>query len=178
LRLEDFRYADQLRIALPQLALCIEVDRRSLSEDGDARDYQFKPGRTWHKLAHQTAGHACHQHYAHCTLLTPKTPAIGQALLSLTKIYEDSQLGCFGVSLDSVVEYRGRLQSFVQADCNRVHQDLEEGWLPIDIEFLPQLAADKLPSDLDELIHWDSGFARFAGSLGRHRLVVIHENSE
>ncbi len=175
LDLEDFRYADELGLVLPQLVLGIEIPKRGFDED--ARMPQFKPGRTWTKLAHQTAGHACHQRYLICTGLSRKL-GIVQGTVELNQKWLDSQAGCFGVSLGTAVEYNADLHRLFGAGCNLSHRDFEEGFYPIDVEFLPWLASDILPKDLDELIEWRNGFERIAGSIGRWKLVILGENSD
>lgn len=177
LRLEDFAYAEDLQIALPQLVLGIEISKRDLSEESTF-GYQFKPGRIWLKLVHQTAGHACHQRYLICTLLTPKSPKIAQGLAALDRKWIDSQAGCFGVSLGQAVGYDADLRSLLGAGCNDSHHHFEEGFMPLDTRFVPEVAADTLPQDLDELIEWRNGFERMGGSIGRWRVAVLGQNSD
>lgn len=174
LKIEDFKYADQLGITLPQLVLGIEVDPRSEY----ARAYKFKPGRAWLKLAHQTAGHACHQHYLYATLLQPKTVEIAQRMNILACRWHDSQVGVFGARLDTVITYRSDLQKLFEADCNDCHTKFEEGYLPIDIDYIGKLAADQLPKDLDDLIDFASGWERGMGCVGRFGLYCLAENSD
>lgn len=180
LKLEDFHYADQLGLALPQLVLAIEIPKRGFEED--ARTYQFKLGRTWLKLAHQSAGHACHQHYLLATVLTPKTVKVAQGISALDRKWLDSQAGCWGVPLSGVLDYEADLKRLLGAGCNTSYRSFEEGFFPLDTEFLSAVAAEadlaSLPKDLDDLIEWRTGFERVGGSVGRWKLIVLGENSD
>ncbi len=177
LTVEDFKYLDELGFPLPQLILGIEVDRSRLT--GEQLDYKFKPGRQWHKIAHQTAGHACAQHYIVGTLLKPKTPQIQKGIAALNDKWLDSDAGVFGVSLEEVLTYRQDLKTLFGADCNQSYSKFEEGFYPLDLEFLPKLAADSLDVEkLDDMVEWPSGFARMCGMVGRWSLLIAGENGD
>jgi len=173
-KLENFKYADELGITLPQLVLGIEVNPMS----DRARAYRFVKSRRWVWLAHQTAGLCCNQHYLYATLLTPKSAAVLQGMNALAQKWLDSNVGWAGVSLDTANEYRQDLDRLFGADCNSCHQDFEEAFYPADLEFLPKLAADQLPENLDDLIEWDSGLERAMGCVGRFRLLIVSNNSD
>lgn len=172
LNIEDFKYSDQLGLTLPQLVLGIEVTGRM------DRTYKFKPGRAWIKLAHQTAGYACHQRYMLATILKPKSVEVLQNMQRLARMWDGSQAGCFGNSLDSVIKYRNDLKALFGADCNTCFQDLEEGFYAIDLDDMPKLIDDDLPDELDDLVDWESGWGRAIGCVGRWSLCLISENSD
>ena len=174
LNVEEFRYADELGLELPQLILAIEVSPRSEY----ARSYQFKIGRDWIRLAHQTAGPARHQRYLYASRLTPKSVDIVQGMNSLSRKWGHSHAGCGGVSLDRAVEYQNDLKKLFKAGCNVSHHGFEEGFYPIDIEYLPDLAADKMPDKLEDLVQWSSAFERAAGCVNRFKLVILGSNSD
>lgn len=174
LKLEDFKYHDSLGLTLPQLVLGIEVDPTSEY----SKDYKFKPGRKWIKLAHQTAGHACNQHYLICTVLQPKSVEVLQKMQQLANQWEDSQAGCWTNSLETVLAYRASLKNLLGVDCNFCHKKFEGGIYPIDTEFLEKLTDEKFPKDLDDLIEWDSGWERGLGCIGRWGLFVLGPNSD
>jgi hypothetical protein len=174
LKVEDFKYYDQLGLTLPQLILGIEVNPKSEY----SRDYKFKPGRKWIKLAHQTAGHACNQRYLICTALQPKSVEVLQKMQQLANKWDGSQAGCWGNSLDSLNEYRQDIKNLFGADCNFCHNDFEEGIYPIDIDFLIGLTDEKVPENLDDLVEWESGWDRSLGCLGRWKLFVLGENCD
>jgi len=178
LRQEDFKYLDQTGVVLPQLVLGIEIPYDRFGGEYPATDYKFKPGRTWLKIAHQTAGLACHQRLILGTLLTPISVAVAQGMAELEKKWLDSNAGLFGNSLDSILEYRADLKRLFGADCNGCHEGFEEAIYPVDIEFLPKLAADAWPKDLDELIEWESGWQRTIGCVGRWNLWILAQNSD
>ena len=173
LRFEDFREATSLGIRFPTLALYIEIEGRQIE---DTLDYRFKHGRVWHKLAHTTGGHACNERYLIVTALTPKSYATEQSINLFATVWFDSQIQR-GSPLESLLDYRASLYSYLAADCNYSYESLEEALLPIDIGFLPQLAADKLPQDLDELAEWENGYHR-ASQGRRWALAVLAKNSD
>lgn len=174
LKLEDFKYHDSLGLTLPQLVLGIEVDPTSEY----SKDYKFKPGRKWIKLAHQAAGHACNQHYLICTVLRPKSVEMLQNMQRLADKWEDSQAGWWGNSLKTVLEYQKDLKELLGVDCNICHGKMEEAFYPVDLDFVSKLAEDNLPNDLDDLIEWDSGWGRSLGCIGRWGLYIIGDNSD
>lgn len=176
LKIEQFRASDTLGIALPQLILAIEPDWRTLSQ-GDARDYQFKPSREWLKIEHQTGGHRCNQRLLIATLLTPKTSEIVKGITELARKWYDSQVGDHR-SLDSLIDYRTDLKELLGADCNLSYSKTEKGLYAIDLKFLSHLAVDALPKDLDDLIEFQSGWERAAGSIGRFGLYIMSKNSD
>ncbi len=176
LKTEDFRQPEELGIKLPALVLGIEVDPRNLNEES-VRDYEFRPGRQWHKIEHQTAGHRCNQRYIVGSVLAPKNPDVTGSIYALTTKWFDSQISR-GTTLDCLVEYREDLRRLFKADCNRSHGKLEEGVYPLDIEFLSQLAADVLPKDLDDLLVFETGWQRACGCIGRWGLYILSTNSD
>lgn len=177
LKIEDFQASYQPGLTFPRLMLAIELDGRALSE-GDMRDYDFRPGRQWLKIEHQTAGHRCNQRYLIATPLTPKNTEVMGGIFALSTKWFGSQAGCFENPLDLLIDYRADLRRLFKADCNHVHSKLDEGLYPIDIEFLSALAADVLPKDLDELINFQTGWERACGFMGRWNLFVVATNSD
>ncbi len=177
LKTEHFRPSDELGLSLPRLVLVTEPDVRSLF-DGDARDYAFKPGRDWLKIEHQTAGHRCNQRYLIGTVLTPKNPEVSRGMVALARKWFNSQAARGENPLDALIDYRADLKSFLNADCNDSHGKMEEGLMPIDIQFLPQLVTETLPKDLDDLILFDTGWERAAGCADRWQLYVVSVNSD
>jgi len=175
---EQFRYPDQLGIALPSLVLAIPVLSEDLCDDSDYRGYRFKPGRTWHLLAHQTAGVGCRQHYMHATVLTPLSDDIQRRMNALSKQWLHTDTGALGVSLDELSHYRSDLARLFGADCNTSYPDFEEGLFPIDSQFVGKLTGDPLPKDFDDLLEWKDGFQRACGCLNRFRLCIIGPNSD
>ena len=178
LTVEKFKYADQLGIQLPALILGIEVKPWEFEKPDLQRTYNFKPGRTWVNLAHQTAGLACNQHYIHATVLTPISEKVAHGMKMLEKKWLDSNAGVFGVSLKELNEYDADLRHLFGASCNSCHRGFEEGIYPIDIGCISQLAADDLPKELDDLIEWKDGWSRAIGCIGRYGLWVVGENSD
>lgn len=175
--IEDFFYLPEP--FLPALILGIYVPASSFRSDLDSsRDYHFKRGREWKKIAHQTAGLACHQHYIIGTILKPTDHAL-EGMRILSKKWLDTNVGLGGGTLDELNEYRADLKRLFGADCNRSHRHFEEGFYGIDIEFARILTGEKLPwDDLDSLIEWKSGFDRAIGCINRWGLWVLGENCD
>ena len=164
---------------LPQLVLGIPVDPDSLGKEAryPFRLPKFQPGRDWLKIAHQTGGHACHQHYLVGTILQPKSVEVLQKLTRLQQKWLGTDCGCFGVALDDLYTYRKDLNE-MGLDCQSCYRDFEEGFFPVDSVGLPLLTNDVLPKDLDELIDFESGFDRMCGCIGRWHLQLLGENGD
>lgn len=178
LKRDDFKHDWDLKLTLPVLVLAIPVLDWAFKE-GDYKAYRFAPGRQWIKLAHQTAGLACHQHYMHATILTPKSVAVAQGMNELAAKWEDSQVGCFGgPTIDGLLDYRADLKRLFGADCNHSHRDFEEAIYPIDIEDLPKLTDEPMPKNRDDLIVWKDGWQRAMGCINRFRLYILGPNSD
>ncbi len=173
---EDFKYLDlDYGMPLPRLVLAITA----YEYGGEFRDYRFKPVRMFLPIAHQTAGHGCHQHYLYGTVLTPREE-VAAAMQVINDHWLDTDCGCLGVSLDEVLAYRQQLQTLLHADCNRTYRDFEEGIYPIDYtpQTLSSLQTDVFPPDLDELIEWKDRLNRTAGLIGRWQVFILGENCD
>jgi len=174
-----FKFNDELGLRLPLLVMAVKCHPEwgSTSLEGSPR-YQFKPGREFINLQHQTRGHACNQVYMQATLLKPREPV---KIQMLSDAWLDSDAGCFGVPLDEVLKYREQLKALfgLGVDCNHSYQDFEEGIYPIDCspEAIKALCEDDLPEELDDLIEFgDNNFAKFY--VGRWSLFVLGENCD
>ncbi|HUG90315.1 MAG TPA: hypothetical protein VML55_05755 [Planctomycetaceae bacterium] len=118
-------------------------------------EYPFKEPERWRKIAHQTGGFMCHQHYITGRLLTPTSEMREFMRLTSERWLHSNIAG--GVSLDEVNRYRRHLRDF-QLDCNDCYWDFEEGIYPIDlvsVVHLRTLCTDEPPDDLNEWIEWD-----------------------
>lgn len=186
-RRSEFLYYVGDTIQIPALVLGVKV--YDPSKMHKASHIDFKPSdREWFKIAHQTAGHGCHQHYICGTVLTPKSVDVLRGMERIDHKYYDSQIGCLGTTLDSLVEYRDDLRTIFGVDCNRSYIDLEEAIYPIDCDksALDLLASDVLPDDLDELINWHENemskkivaWNRFVGCENRWKLYIFGRNSD
>ena len=174
-----FKFNDELGLDLPLLVLAVKCHPEwgSKSCVGVPR-HEFKPGRTFVDLQHQTSGHACHQVYLQATILKPREP---EKLRLIESKWLDSDAGCFGVGLDTILEYRAQLKELYGLDCNGCYQDFEEGVYPIDCspEALKKLCEDEFPEDLDDLIKFGDGpFERMCGCIGRWNIYVLGENCD
>jgi hypothetical protein len=167
LDIEQFKYLDQLGLPFPQLVLGIKVPQDAFNEEYGWREIRFKPGRRWVKIAHQTCGVFCRQHYYIGTILTPSERLKTNLHLFHWPLPE---------GLDGLTKYRENLQVALQADCNDCYKNLEEAHYPIDVKFATKLAIDAPPCELDELIDWESGLERARGAMGRWNLVVLGNN--
>jgi hypothetical protein len=159
-------------VSLPMLVLAIR------EHAGYPHDWNFREPERWSRVVHQTAGHACHQHYMWAMELEPNRAA-RTLMAELNHDVRLENLGLFGVPLDEVLYYRGRIQEF-GLDCNGSYPDLEEAIYPIDcsVEVVRQVSDTPVPDDLDELIAWRDNRERLPGSIGRWRLYILTQNSD
>jgi hypothetical protein len=175
----EFDYLDtDLGISLPQLVLGIEVresDFNAKNDDWSCRRYDLKKGWKWLKIAHQTAGLACHQRYMLGILLQPKSVEVLQNMHNLSDRWLDSNAGVFGLSMKEANEYSSDLKMLFEVDCNASWRDMEEAIYPIDCttENLAKLTSTKLPEDLDELVNWKDGWERAVGCVNRWSLRIL-----
>ncbi len=106
---DEYLYLDlDYQLDLPQLILAVSPYYQK---------YRFAPKYEWMKIAHQTAGIACHQHYLLGLRLTPR-PKVMPRLKDLADIWLDSNAGAFGVSFDELTRYREQLQATLGVDCD------------------------------------------------------------
>ena len=157
-------------IALPQLVLAVNYY--------DADKIKFATDRKWLRIAHQTAGHGCHQHYLVGTILT-MTPLAKELARILNMTWLESDCGVFGVSMNELENYRTQLRGY-GLDCNFAYPKFEEAIYPVDCtgDALQKLAKDKLPKDLDTLIEFEGGIDKMCGMIGRWELFILGENCD
>lgn len=167
---EDFKYIQNDE---PLLVLAVKVNPDYYGE------YKFTNKRDFVKIAHQTAGIGCHQHYMVGTILKPKWHILAN-MQTLTAKWLDSCAGVMGVHLNDVVAYREDLKRFFQMDCNLSYRDFEEAIYPIDCttENLKVLTDEQLPENLDDLIVFSDDMQRFIGSIGRWSLYILGPNCD
>ncbi|MBI4981514.1 hypothetical protein HZC30_08245 [Candidatus Woesearchaeota archaeon] len=137
----------------------------------------FKGKRIWQGIAHQTAGHGCHQHYMYGTILKPR-PELVDKLQQITQHWLESDCGMGGsATLDEVVEYRKQLQEWLGVDCNTSYPDFEEGIYPIDCnaENLRKLSGEKFPKNLNDFIKREK---REFPYLVHWQLYILGENCD
>lgn len=179
LNYSDFNYHDALRFNLPAIALGIKVPDYAFNDsEYGYKEYDFKRDRKWLKIAHQTSGLACNQQYIIATLLEPKSVDVFKNIIKLQDSWYGSNTGCFGLSLEEANDYNNQLKEFFNAGCNFSWKDLQEGFYPVDTEYIKNIASDNLPSNLDDLINWRDGFERGIGCIGRWNLWILTENSD
>jgi len=173
--ISDFEYLNQTEF--PVLILGIEYDGWMMKEKSEIK-YNFAEGREWKKIAHQTAGLSCHQHYIIGTVLKPKNVDVYKKMNILTKKWSNSDCGTFGVSLNELNEYRDDIKTLFGLDCNNCYRYFEEGIYPIDCtqEALEALTKENLPKDLDNLAIWEKDLDKILGCIGRWNLWILGEN--
>lgn len=162
---EQFKYFNDLD--LPLLVLSTN------------HNYNFNNKKEWIKIAHQTAGIACHNHYFYGTIIEPKK-YVKKVMKDISDYWYESNAGLFGSSLDEILIYRNQLNEKLDVDCNNSYKSFEEGLYPIDctIENIQKLSRYNFTSDLDSLIKFDKKVDRFFGSINRFNLYIIGENSD
>lgn len=160
---------------LPKLILGVKINPAYPYEE----EYKFKEGKDWIKIAHQTAGHACHQYYFIATVLTPKIELIPK-IKDICDEYLDSDIGCFGVNIQELNSYVDLLKNNLDVDCNWSYDNFEEGIYPIDysIENLKKLTDDIFPADLDRLIDWKEGLKKYIGCVHRWGIYILGNNCD
>ena len=142
--------------------------------------YSFNDARKWKPIAHQTAGHACNQHYMMGTILQPR-PEIAGRIHEINRHWLWSDVGALRVTLDDIIKYRNQLNGLLAVDCNYSYQDFEEGIYPIDCspDVVRKLSLDYIPDNFDEaFIQWRSDFEKFAGSFNRWHLYILGDNCD
>jgi hypothetical protein len=161
---------------LPVLMLGILVD----SEYPETYSAKESKVLHWQKIVHQTAGYACHHRYIEGIIL-PVTPAVNDYMRLIESRYVETQISQ-PASLGAVVNYQAELvRTFGETvKCDSTHYLLEEAFYPIDAtpEALKTLTTAKLPSDLDDLIQWESDFEQLCGIIGRWGLFILGQNSD
>ena len=158
---------------LPKLILGLKINPAYSYEE----EYKFKSDKEWTKIAHQAAGHACHQHYFIATILTPK-PELINKIKDICDEYLDSDIGCFGVNIHELNSYVDLLKSNLDVDCEWSYTAFEEALYPIDYkkETISKLTVDILPDDLNNLVEWEEGFQKSIGCVNRWGIYILGQN--
>jgi hypothetical protein len=183
LKTSDFSYIDQIaNVSYPKIVLGIQVPSFYFEEHYPYkwRELKFTKSRTWIKLAHQSGGISCNQSYFFATFLNPKSTKVLENIILLQNKWFESNVGAFGTSLDSIIEYREDIKKLFGVDCNSSWKKFQESVYPIDCtdENIKKLTDESFPEDLDNLIDWNNGFERAAGCIGRWSLCILTENSD
>jgi len=166
----DFKYHTDHGLDLPLLVLAIN------HRDG-REPPRFAKGREFIRLAHQTAGMICNQHYLFATVLAPR-PMFRLLMLELNNRWLDTSTSS-PAPLDSVLEYRESLKG-QGLDCDDCYHEFEEGFYPIhlDRKALAKVCSDRLPRELDELLILDKKDKWMLGVFGYWRLYVLGANCD
>jgi len=110
---------------------------------------RFQDPSSWVNIFHQTAGYACHHVHIYARFLKPRKKIL-PLLKDLREKYDESLLSN-PVPLSAALEYQSLLSRY-GLGANRDYIHLQEGFYPIDIDFLKKVTAEKFPSDLQELV--------------------------
>jgi hypothetical protein len=110
---------------------------------------KFKEEKKWHNIMHQTAGYACHHYYIYARFLTPRK----EILPLLDELLEDYNDSCINrmPDLKTATKYEKLLKKY-GLSANFDYKFLEEGFYPIDIDFLDKVTTEKFPKDLQNLV--------------------------
>jgi thiol-disulfide isomerase/thioredoxin len=118
--------------------------------------YTFRGGKPnfvtpnqWYNIMHQTAGYACHHYYIYAKFLKPRKE-MEPLLFQLLKKYNDSCIAR-NPNLETAKEYQNILKKY-GLDANYDYTYLEEGFYPIDIDYIEKVTSERLPKDLQKLI--------------------------
>jgi hypothetical protein len=180
LNFQDFEPLAQTE--LPALVLGINVPIEHLRDPEDAvvyaglYDLNFKPGRVWRKIAHETCGVACKPVYWIGTVLKPTTYA-ERHIRNLAQAVRGMNLGWKGSpTLAALIAYQTLLTTLLNVGCDKSYAAYCEGLYPIDAGCAKWLTFEELPTDLDELVEWNSGMQRARGAESRWSLAVFGPN--
>ncbi len=156
----------------PRLILAIKVREAPGNFELDDR-------REWHRILHQTSGHACGTLDVICTFLEPR-PNVSVVMNEIDRTWYDTDLGAWSTPLNDVIKYRQILNEKLGVDCNRSYDELEEAVYPIDCssENLKKLCVDDLPEDLESLLKFDRDLDRMMGMINRWKIYIIGENCD
>ena len=156
----------------PRLILAIKVREAPGNFELDDR-------REWHRILHQTSGHACGTLDVICTFLEPH-PNVSVVMNEIDRTWYDTDLGAWSTPLNDVIKYRQILNEKLGVDCNRSYDELEEAVYPIDCspENLKKLCVDDLPEDLESLLKFDRDLDRMMGMINRWKIYIIGENCD
>ena len=168
---DSYGYLDlDYNLPLPQLVLAAYYY--------DPNKIKFATPRKWLRIAHQTAGHGCHQQYMVGTILT-MTHTAEEIARALNETWFESDCGVFGVTMNELENYRAQLRGY-GLDCNLSYPKFEEAIYPIDLNdaVLKTLATDKLPKDLDDLLEFEGDMDKLCGMIGRWELFILGENCD
>lgn len=165
---------DQDPAAAPVLLLCVSPG---------AGDWRVpEGGRRFEAFVHQTAGTACCHPKVVATRLRWHPEALEAAQGVCAEWYATNQGAWGGPSLPEANRYNAALADrfgpIVNADTT--YGSLAEGWYPVDPtpRALALLTPEALPESLDDLLAFPSPIMRFAGSVGRWRVVIAGPNSD
>lgn len=174
----DWEWAEDIEgETMPILVLGMKCHEWEI-EKGKTK-YNFNDGRKWRKIEHQTAGNACHHHYILGTIIEPKSNVF-KNMVELSGKWIGTNCGVFGVSLNTVLEYREDLKNLFDVDCNGCYDNFEEAIYPIDCtrENLKNMTDTVFPEDLNNLISWEDELSKFCGCVGRWNLWILGANSD
>jgi hypothetical protein len=124
--------------ALPQLVLYLTPEEK----------VTLKNPEEWTNLYHQTGGYACTHQLLKAKFLKLK-PQYEEFFKKLNKDYVDSLI-MSPPNFNDAKTYQEKLES-VGLSANHTYTQLEEGFYPIDIEYLQEITSELLPQNLDEL---------------------------
>jgi hypothetical protein len=139
--------------------------------------YPVHTGFQWRKIAHQTAGLACHQHYLFGIQLPVKADVLPK-LKYLSEKYLDSN-HWQPAPLSALVEYSQFMANELQVTCENSYHSFEEAYYPIDAtsENLKKLSSMHLPDNLNDLLNFPADAPKFR-PFTRWHLVVLGENCD
>lgn len=110
---------------------------------------KFSDPTKWVPLFHQTAGYACHHLYFHALFLKPKKNIL--PLMDELELNWEESCVYAPPSLKTANKYQKLLETY-GLSANHTYSELQEGFYPIDIGFLPKVTASVYPKRLEELI--------------------------
>ena len=150
---------------LPGIYLGISYQKKEIVDEGGVVFLRFIEKKRWRRVIHGNK-------FLLCTRLSLRDKFDN----SVANIFSDmSMAGFYGdnPSLFQISSYNDVLHKNLSAKCNKSFRDFSKGFYPIDIDYLSELSEEKFPKDLDEMVSWDSGFQRCAGSENRWGMWIL-----
>lgn len=172
LTIEHFLRLSDLGVKEPKLILgIIHTDSQFYGQT-----YKFKPTRTWVNVVHETRGPNRKQRYITGTFLQPESVLIENGIRKLDERWHGSS-GEGETKLSLLNSYEADLKRFFNVSCNTSWKSFEEGFYPIDLEYLNTLSnIEHSYRNLDEFIEWKSGFERAVNNEKRWNLFILGRN--
>lgn len=158
---------------LPGLYLGISYSQEQIVDEGVVL-LRFFERKRWKKVLRSPGSGfgVKKKQFLLCTRVKT-SKSIDDSIKAVIEEFSPARFSGGELSLSQISIYNNALSKHLSAGCNYSFKNLSNGFFPIDISFLDNLSQEKFPKDLDEMVSWDSGFQRCAGSQNRWGLWIL-----